>query len=151
MKLAAVIVFTALSAAVFPAQAASPLVKTLQNYGLFGRWAIDCSAPAAIANPHVRDTLESNGQVLERHDLGADTEGNFYRIVAAKKQSATRLSLSVIFQPGSLDAERQKLEYLVRDGTRRTMANQPEKGDMRVRDGFVLGAGIETPVLKKCE
>ena len=151
MKLAAVIVFTALSAVPFPAQAASPLVKTLQQFGLFGRWAPDCRAPAAIDNSHVRDILQSNGQVLERHDQGADTESNVYRIVAAKKLSATRLSLSVIFKPGSSDAERQKLEYIVSNGTRRTMANQPDKGDAVVKDGIVLGAGSETPVLMKCE
>ena len=41
--------------------------------------------------------------------------------------------------------------FLVRKNTRRTMFNQPDGGDVRVKDGIVLASGGKTPVLKKCE
>ena len=53
---------------------------------------------------------------------------------------ASSLSVEVIFQPGTEAEERQKLVFLVRDGTRRTMFNQPDGGAVRVKDGIALGA-----------
>ena len=59
--------------------------------------------------------------------------------------------MAVIFQPGAQGEERQKLVFLIRNGTRRTMFNQPDGGAVRVKDGIALAHGIKTPVLKKCE
>ena len=59
--------------------------------------------------------------------------------------------MEVIFQPGTETEERQKLVFPVRDGTRRTLFNQPEDGPVRVKDGVALAHGTKTPVLKKCE
>jgi hypothetical protein len=39
---------------------------------------------------------------------------------------------------------------VVRDGTRRTVFNQPEGGPARVRNGRVIAFGTKTPVLTKC-
>ncbi len=46
----------------------------------------------------------------------------------------------VVFQPGTDDEERQKLVFLVRKGTRRTMLNEAEGGTVRVKDGIVRRA-----------
>jgi hypothetical protein len=47
--------------------------------------------------------------------------------------------------------ERQKLVFLVRDNTRRTMFNEGDGGTVRVKDGIALARGSKTPLLRKCE
>ena len=125
--------------------------QVLRQFGLFGRWAVDCQREAAPDNPHVTDLMAASGMVLERHDLGRESEINHYQIVTAKRLSATRLSLEVIFQPGSDNEQRQHLVVMVRDDTRRTLLNAPEGGPVRVKNGVALGFGLTTPLLRKCE
>jgi hypothetical protein len=122
-----------------------------RQFGLFGDWASNCKQPATPANPHVSVTTPSAGLVLESHDLGADFALNRYSVLAATRVSDTRLSVQVIFQPGSEIEERQTLVFHIRDGTRRTMFNQPVGGPVRVKDGIAVGYGSKTPVLRKCE
>ncbi len=150
----ALALLSAWSAAAAPAggePAGQDVGAVLQQFDLFGTWAVDCTQPAALNNPHVTDVLVSTGVALERHDLGPDSEINHYNILAAERLSKTRLSLQVIFQPGREGEQRQRLEVVVRDGTRRTMFNQPEGGPVRVKDGVAVGYGVKTPVLHKCE
>jgi hypothetical protein len=70
--------------------------------------------------------------------------------LAAAKLSAERLSIEVIFAPGSENEQRQKLILQIRKQTRRTLFNQPEGGEVRVKDGIALARGTRTPLLKKC-
>jgi hypothetical protein len=147
MRIAAVMVL-ALTTAV-PAAKAEPVDALFQQFGLFGTWAIDCAQAASPANPHVSVTTPSAGLVLEQHDLGQGV--NHYKTLSAERLSGERLSVEVIFQPGTAAEERQRLVFLVRKGTRRTMFNQPEGGAVRVKDGIALAHGRKTPVLHKCE
>jgi hypothetical protein len=150
MRIVAVLVLAALSAA--SAAATTPTVEELfQQFGLFGNWAGDCKQPATQANPHVSITNPSAGLVIESHDLGADFAINRYSVLQATRISDARLSVQVIFQPGTDVEERQMLEFLIGEGTRRTMFNQPIGGPVRVKDGIAVARGSKTPVLKKCE
>lgn len=133
-----------------PAAAAPSAEDVLLEFQLFGTWAVDCAAPASPANPHVSDASMRAGLIVEDHDLGSGNI-NRYRIVSAERLSDTRLAIDVIFRPGEAGEERQRLELTVRNGTRRTMFNRPEEGPVRVRDGAVAGAGVKTPLLRKCE
>lgn len=147
-----VALLTASSAATpLPAAAAPTVERLFRDFDLFGTWAIECSQPSSGANPHVTITAPGPGQVLEEHDLGGEFAVNRYSVLAASRLSGNRLSIEVMFQPGTADEQRQKLILRIRRGTRRTMFNQPEDGDVRVKDGIALGRGLKTPVLRKCE
>jgi hypothetical protein len=148
MRIVAALAFAVLS--LTPAAAASPIEELFNGFGLFGNWAADCKQPATPANPHVSISLPSPGLVLEDHDLGPDFAVNRYSVLSAERISPTSLSVEVIFQPGGENEERQKLVFLVRDGTRRTMFNQVEGGPVRVKDGVALAHGRRTPLLRKC-
>jgi hypothetical protein len=131
--------------------AAEPSPEDLfRQFDLFGTWASDCGKPAMVDNVHVTVVLEDSGQIVEDHDVGPAGVINRYLIVSARRLSATGLAVDVVFQPGTELEQRQKLEWLVEDGTRRTMFNQPEDGPPVVKDGIALAVGIETPVLRKC-
>ena len=150
MRFVAVLVFAALTAVSAVARAAPP-DRLFREFGLFGTWAADCKAPASPGNPHVSITTPAPGVALEDHDLGPNYAVNRYSMLSAERISAEELSVETIFQPGTDAEERQKLIFLVRDGTRRTMFNQPDHGSVRVKDGIVVSRGTKTPVLNKCE
>ncbi len=149
MRMAAAFVFAALS--VIPAAAAGSVDDLFRAFGLFGQWAVDCNQPATLANPHVSITMANEGHVLEVQDIGSKFAINRYSVLSADRISATRYSVTAIFQAGNEKEERQRLVYLVRDSTRRTIFNQPDDGAVRVRDGMALASGIKTPLLRKCE
>jgi hypothetical protein len=149
MRIAAVVLAAALM--ITTAAATASIEDLFRAFDLFGSWAPDCKQPATLINPHVNIIVVSPGQALEEHDLGPDFARNRYSVLSAERISATRLSVAVVFQPGAQDEERQKLTFLIRNGTRRTIFNQPEGGPVRVKDGIVLAHGIKTPVLRKCE
>ena len=150
MRIAAVLVLAVATAMPAAAQTA-PVDVLFQQFGLFGTWASDCRQPASPANPHVSITTPSPGLVSETHDLGRDYAVNHYSILSAERLSAEQLSVAVIFQPGTETEERQNLVFRVREGTRRTLFNQPDGGAVRVKDGIELAHGSKTPVLNKCE
>jgi hypothetical protein len=136
---------------ILPAAASPSTEEVFRSFDLFGSWSDDCELPASPEHPHITVIMPSPGLVLESHDLGADYETNRYSVLSAERISATRLSVEVIFQPGAQNEEGQKLEFLVRNGTRRTMLNQPQGGAVRVKNGIALAHHIKTPVLTKCE
>ena len=149
MRIVTALVFAALS--VVPAAAAPSVEELFNAFHLFGNWAADCKQPATPTNPHVSITMPSPGLVLEDHDLGPDFAINRYSVLSATRVSASGLSVEVIFQPGAANEERQKLVFLIRDSTRRTMFNQTDGGEVRVKDGVALARRLKTPLLKKCE
>jgi hypothetical protein len=130
--------------------AAASVEEVFKEFGLFGNWATDCDGAASPTNAHVSITTPSAGLVLEDHNLGSEYAVNRYSVISAEPESPTTLSVQVIFQPGTEVEERQKLVFLVRDNTRRTIYNQTDGGAVRVKDGIALGRGRKTPLLRKC-
>ena len=153
MRIAAIIVLALLAAisTALPAAADPSVEELFQQFGLFGNWAGDCQQPASPGNPHVSISMPTSGLVLEDHDLGPDFAINRYSVLSAAQVSADRLAVEVIFQPGAESEERQKLVFLIRNDTRRTMFNQPAGGPVRVKDGIALARHTKTPLLRKCE
>jgi hypothetical protein len=136
------------------AESAKDAPETLEDLfkqlDFFGAWAVDCARAASPANPHVSVTAPSEGLVLESHDIGADYAANQYSVLSAQRLPGDRLALEVLFQPGGANEQRQNLVLLLHGGTRRTLFNQPEGGEPRVKDGLVAGTRTKTPTLKKC-
>ena len=141
MRLAAVVVLVltglmpAAAQDVRPSVGSAKVAAVLKDAGLFGTWAVDCDAAATPANPHVSIMLAGAGTVLERHELGSDYE---------------RVSVEVLFQPGSEREQEQHLIFTVGNGTRRTIFNHIVGGTVLVKDGLVAGHSAKTPTLKKC-
>ena len=133
-----------------PATAQNETEALFHQFGLFGTWAPSCTEPASPHNLHVTVGIQS-GQIVENHDIGVTGVVNRYRIVSARRLSATTLEVEVVFQPDTDLEEQQRLEWLVGDGTRRTMFSQPRRGRPVVKDGIALAFGVQTPVLRKCE
>ena len=149
MRVAAVLML-AFVAAASTASAAS-VEELFQQFGLFGVWAPNCAQEVGPGNPYVRIAMPNPGQVIEEHDLGPSYAINRYDLISAERLSEDDLAVDVMFSSGNSEGERQRLVFRVHKGTRRTMFNQPDGGDVRVKEGIVLARGSKTPVLNKCE
>jgi hypothetical protein len=137
---------------VLPAEANGATPEQLfRQFGLFGTWASDCGAPVSPANPHVTISAPSPGVILEDDYLGTDYALNRYSVLAAMRLSRTRLQVEALFHPGAENEERQKLIFVIRGRTRRTVFTQVEGGPVRVKHGVALWDGSKTPLLRKCE
>ena len=156
MRLAAFVLLVLTGVLPAAAQDARPPVDVakieavLRDAGMFGTWAVDCQAAPTPANPHVSMLMADGGSVIERHELGGDFEINIYQVVAAMRLSKTRVSVDVLFKPGSAREQEQSLVFAIENETRRTMFNRIAGGTVVVKDGIVAGHNVKTPVLKKC-
>jgi hypothetical protein len=156
MRFAAIVLFVLAGLMPAAAQDAKPpadaarVEAVLRDAGLFGTWAVDCQGAPTPGNPHVTILMADGGSVIERHELGGDYEINNYRVVAAERLSKTRVSVDVLFKPGSEREQEQNLVLAVENGTRRTMFNRIAGGTVVVKDGIVAGHKVKTPVLRKC-
>jgi hypothetical protein len=151
MRSVAILALLVVSFVAFNNANAASIEELFHQFSLFGIWATDCRTPPTPVNPHVSITMPSAGLVLEDHNLGPSYVVNRYSVLSAERVSATNLSVSVIFQPGTEVEERQKLVFAVRENTRRTIFNQADGGAVRVKDGIALARGGKTPLLHKCE
>ena len=150
MRIVTAVAFLLVSVPAVATAAPPTTADVFQQFSLFGTWAVDCGRPASPQNPYVSDILQGTGAVVEEHHLGPKYALNHYSVLSAARLSATRLAMEVMFQPGSEAAQQQKLVMRVRDGRRRTLFNQPKGGEVRVKDGVALAAGVRTPTLRKC-
>jgi hypothetical protein len=122
----------------------------LEQYNLFGRWAVDCEQDASPENPWVMVIKPASGPTVEIHDLGRGYEKNHYTIMSAKALAADKLFVQTMLRPGTREQEVDGLIWRVGDGVRQTVLNQPAGQPLRVKDAISLVNGRSIPKLRKC-
>lgn len=128
------------------------VTKLFDEFGLFGTWATDCNRAPAVDNPYatvIRPT--GTGPVIEKDDAGPSAYVNRYTIVSAKRLTADTLSVTTVYRVGKQEKQVQDQIWFVRDGSWRTLFNQPKGETALVKDGNVVGSGIKTPILHRCD
>ncbi len=88
--------------------------------------------------------------MIETHLVGGQYAANHYSVRSARRLDAHRLEIKVVFVPGTQAEVFQTLEIVVGKGTRRTMFNRVDDGEVRVRRGIAVANGSKTPLLRKC-
>jgi hypothetical protein len=68
-------------------------VGAVQEFGLIGTWALDCSRPPGPANAYANFALTPEGAVELRDDFGPDYDDMVYRIVEATRVGSFRLAM----------------------------------------------------------
>jgi hypothetical protein len=89
--------------------------KAMIDFGMLGEWAIDCSAPASLKNPHGVRSLDRNGDVTSVQSFGAD-----YPLVQAYYLSSSAVDADTV-QVTLKDPSRpdvQIFETFRREGTK---------------------------------
>lgn len=138
---AAVIFFSA------PAANADSLNETLEAFGFFGRWAMNCEGPASPTNNVRTARLSPGGDPVFNESLGGSGEPNSYVILRAKRAGADTIVLRT-----KLNGEIIQELTMHRRGDRlRTITNRDiASGEYLVRKGVVVSTKQETPWLVRC-
>ncbi|MGV7213652.1 hypothetical protein [Bradyrhizobium sp. UFLA05-112] len=126
---------------------AETLAATIDNWGLLGSWAIDCSLPpdrdkGAMLTYEVRP----DGRVMYRRDFGDARDEN--EVVGASTDADGLLNIMVFFP--SLHQAREFGLALQEDGSLRAIFNRGERGDYTIRDGKFVKTGAPTPAQHRC-
>jgi hypothetical protein len=139
---AAVIFFSA------PPAIAETVTQTLESFGFFGRWAIDCRAPPSADNTVRTARVSATGEPIFSESLGGTGEPNVYVILRAKTIDASTVRVRI-----KLNVEyKQDLTMHRRDGRIHTITNREvDNGKYIVRRGVVVSTGQATPWLTRCE
>jgi hypothetical protein len=141
----------AVTAVVFfsaPPAIAETVTQTLEAFGFFGRWAIDCSAPPSAANTVRTSRVSATGEPIFSESLGGTGEPNVYVILRAKTIDADTIRVRIKLNGDS----RQDLTMHRRDDRIHTITNREvATGEYVVRKGVVVSTGQATPWLTRCE
>jgi hypothetical protein len=129
-----------------PATASGQSAGTLNAFGFFGTWAVQCGAQPSPGNVVQTVTWTGREPVEFSATVAPGTAGNRYRVVTAQMPNATTLVMQIQLNGRSIENL-----TITKYGTNRirTMTNQTSQG-LLVRDGVVVATGRPTPWLQKC-
>jgi hypothetical protein len=122
----------------------------IQEFGLLGTWADDCSAMPSPANQYAIFALTSRGNIELRNDFGPDYDQMIYRIVDVERLSHFRLALRQIL---TTDDQILLNTIMVKANDRiRVWSSRGSDGRILVEDGTIASAnGQETGWMVHCD
>jgi len=119
-----------------------------REWGLIGRWAIDCAAPVKRgANNSVAYEITREGQLIYRSDP-AD-RNRAYVVMDVTRGENNMLILHTVFP--DFGQTRENGIVLQADGTLRSIYNRDDAGNYTASDGRFIASGRETSGLHRCE
>ncbi len=123
---------------------------TVQDFGLLGKWAIECSRPPSPANEHALYAVTSSGVIWVMNDFGPDYDGMVYHVVNAERVGADKLSLRQVL---ASDATVVLDIVMVKDNEKiRVWSSRTADGSTLVRDGTMPSANDQvTRWASRCE
>ena len=77
---------------------AQSAASAVQDFGLFGTWAVECSQPPSPTNEHAVVSLAPVDTIWVLNDFGPDYEDMVYRVVEAKRVAPDKLSLRQVLR-----------------------------------------------------
>lgn len=126
---------------------AETLAVTVEQWGLLGSWAVDCSArPDRDKGALLSYEIRKDGRVMYRRNFGEAMDEN--EIVSATVNAEGLLNVMVYFP-----LLRQAREFgllLQKDGRLRAIYNRSERGEYTIRDGKYVATGAQTPAQQRC-
>jgi len=126
---------------------AETLAATIEQWGLLGSWAVDCTLPpdrdkGALLTYEIR----KDGRVMYRRNFGEAKDES--EVVSATINAEGLLNLMVFFP--SLHQTREFGLLLTQDGSLRAIYNRSERGEYTIRDGKYVKTGAKTPAQQRC-
>jgi hypothetical protein len=114
---------------------AQSAASAVQDFGLFGTWAVECSQPPSPTNEHAVVSLAPVDTIWVLNDFGPDYEDMVYRVVDAKRVGPDKLSLRQVLASD----EAVVLDIvMVKDSERvRVWSSRTAQGSILVKDGRI--------------
>jgi hypothetical protein len=121
---------------------------TARNWGLIGRWSVDCSLPISRdKNPLLAYEIVGGERVVHRRNFDDGTDEN--PVVGAEVSSDGILNLRVFFP--KLKQTREYGLLMQSDGAMQTTYNRDLNEQYTVKDSKFTANGNPTPSLRKCK
>jgi hypothetical protein len=128
------------------AQSAS---AAMQDFGLLGTWAGECSQDASPTNNHATYLVTSTGGLQLKYQSGADFEESVYDILDAKRVAPDKLSLRQVLM--SNDRVTLDIVLLKENDKIRIWSSLFPDGTALVEDGVMTSmTGRETRWMTRC-
>jgi hypothetical protein len=125
--------------------AASPATEIFYRHGLFGSWAVDCSRPPSVANPHVAYRLAEGDRVERRVSVEPGRIVDLSTIDHAAEPSPTVLVIAWQTHQGGIINR-----ILLRDGRMKLLDSTRSSGEKLFVDGRGVRDRAETPWFGRC-
>jgi hypothetical protein len=134
--------------AVTPTASAETLAATVEQWGLLGSWAVDCTArPDRDKGALLTYEIRKDGRVMYRRNFGDARDES--EVVSATVNAEGLLNVMVYFP--SLHQAREFGLLLLKDGSLRAIYNRSERGEYTIRDGKYVATGAPTPTQQRCD
>jgi len=126
---------------------AETLAATVEQWGLLGSWAVDCTvSPDRDKGALLTYEIRGDGRVMYRRNFGDARDES--EVVSATVNAEGLLNLMVYFP--SLRQTREFGLLLAKDGSLRAIYNRSERGEYTIRDGKYVKSGAPTPPQQRC-
>ena len=109
----------------------------VEEFGLLGKWAIECSRPPSPRNEHALFALTSAG-VWVFNDFGPDYDGMVYRVVDAERDAPDKLLLRQVLATD--DTVVLVIVMLKSNDKIRVWSSRTADGNVLVKDGTIASA-----------
>ncbi|MFK4384745.1 hypothetical protein [Bradyrhizobium sp. USDA 223] len=127
---------------------AETLATTVEQWGLLGSWAVDCSGrPDRDQGARLTYDIRKDGRVMYRRNFGEARDEN--EVVSATVNAEGLLNVMVYFP--SLHQAREFGLLLQKDGILRAIYNRSERGEYTIRNGKYVASGAPTPAQQRCD
>ena len=134
--------------AFMPTAGAESLAATVQQWGLLGSWAVDCTArPDRNNGALLTYEINKDGRLIYRRNFGEAKDES--EVVSAVIDAEGLLNLMVFFP--SLHQTREFGLRLSKQGSLRAIYNRSERGEYTIRDGKYVKTGAPTPSQQRCD
>jgi len=133
--------------ALVPSARAETLAATVEQWGLLGSWAVDCTiSPDRDKGALLTYEIRGDGRVMYRRNFGDARDEN--EVVSATVNAEGLLNLMVYFP--SLHQTREFGLLLTKGGSLHAIYNRSERGEYTIRDGKYVKTGALTPPQQRC-
>lgn len=146
MRIGLFVVALTTAALVLPATvAAGPGVDIFQKHGLFGSWAVDCTRPPSVANPHIVYRPIDGGRVQRQISVELGKILDLSTIDSAVEASPTELIVSWQTGEGGITNR-----ILLGTGRMQVQDSTRSNGQKLVVGGRRVTDNIEVPWYQRC-
>lgn len=126
---------------------AETLAATVEQWGLLGSWAVDCTvSPDRDRGALLTYEIRKDGRVMYRRNFGDAKDEN--EVVSATVNAEGLLNVMVYFP--SLQQTREFGLMLEKDGSLRAIYNRSERGEYTIRNGRYVKSGAPTLPQRRC-
>lgn len=127
---------------------AETIAETARQWGLIGRWSLDCSLPPDHARGAVLSYEVADGdRLLHRRDFGGSHDEG--EVLSATVSGDGVLNLRIYF-PSVKQTREYGMMHLA-DGSIRAVYNRNEQNQYSIKDGKFTATGKPTPAQRKCD